>query len=152
MQSFPHSYTASASGEQEGFVTVQAADRPDIRTAPPPEFGGPDGEWSPEHLLVASVADCFILSFRAVARASRLEWESLECEVNGDLDRVDRVTRFTRLTMRPELVLPSDADAVKASRCLEKAKQACLITNSLNAEVILEPRVLGANASAGAAG
>ena len=38
-------------------------------------------------LLIAAVADCFILTFRAVARASRFEWISLGCTVDGVLDR-----------------------------------------------------------------
>jgi organic hydroperoxide reductase OsmC/OhrA len=31
------------------------------------QLGGPGGQWSPETLLVAAAAECFILTFRAVA-------------------------------------------------------------------------------------
>jgi hypothetical protein len=33
----------------------------------PREFDGRGNQWSPESLLAAALADCFVLSFRAVA-------------------------------------------------------------------------------------
>jgi organic hydroperoxide reductase OsmC/OhrA len=74
-----------------GTVLVTAGDLPDIATAPPPEFDGPSGIWSPETLLIASIADCFILTFRGVARAAHFEWEKLEAHVEGTLERAEKV-------------------------------------------------------------
>jgi len=141
MNPFPHQYDAGAAGGPAGPVRVSAAGRPDLDTDAPPEFGGPEGYWSPEHLFVASIADCFILSFRAVARASRLEWAELSCAVEATLERVDKVTRFTAVTLRPVLRLHAGQETDRAERCLNKAKEVCLITNSLNAEVTLQPSV-----------
>jgi organic hydroperoxide reductase OsmC/OhrA len=112
-----------------------------MSTMPPPEFGGPEGYWSPETLLAASVADCFILTFRAISRASKLEWSSLECDVQGTLDRVDGVTRFTRFDLKARLQVPSGTDADKAERILHKSEAACLITASLATENHLEALV-----------
>ncbi|MCS4505763.1 hypothetical protein KBTX_01901 [wastewater metagenome] len=141
MQSLPHHYLVRSSGEAEGTVAVSAEGLGTIPTAPPEEFGGPGGYWTPEHLFVASIADCFVLSFRAVARASRLEWRHLACDVDAELDRPDRALRFTRVTLRPRLEIADDGNRNAALRCLEKAERACLITNSLDCEVTLEPRV-----------
>jgi organic hydroperoxide reductase OsmC/OhrA len=87
-------------------------------TAGPAEFGGPGDVWSPETMLVGSVANCFILSFRAIARASRFEWVSLSCDVAGTLDKVERVTQFTRFDLRAELTIAPGADEKKAHRLL----------------------------------
>jgi organic hydroperoxide reductase OsmC/OhrA len=57
------------------------------------------GQWSPETLLVAAAVDCFVLTFRAIAAASKLPWERLSCNGEGTLDRVDGVTRFTALAL-----------------------------------------------------
>lgn len=141
MQSLPHHYRARSAGGMEGNVTVVANDLEAIPTAPPEEFGGPRGYWTPEHLFVASVADCFVLSFRAVARASRLEWRHLACDVDAELDRRDRALCFTRVTLRPQLEIVDEGARDAALRCLGKAERACLITNSLDCEVTLEPRV-----------
>ncbi len=77
MHPMPHHYAVSAKAEAESNVTISANGLDDLQSTPPPEFGGPEGYWSPEILLVASMADCFILTFKAVARASKLEWTSI---------------------------------------------------------------------------
>jgi organic hydroperoxide reductase OsmC/OhrA len=105
-----------------------------LSCAPPVEFGGPGDQWSPETLLVAAVADCFVLTFRAIARASKLPWKEVQCRAEGILDRVERSTRFTRLVLHAELLVVPGTDVEKAHRLLEKAEQTCLITNSLLAE------------------
>lgn len=72
MQSFPHHYTVAASALPEGDVSLNSGGLDPIYSAPPIEFGGQGNRWSPENLLVAAVADCFILSFRAIASVSQL--------------------------------------------------------------------------------
>lgn len=134
MQEYPHRYVVTAAGRSKGDVAVSADGVEAIDTAPPAEFGGPGDKWSPESLLVASVADCFVLSFRAVARASRLEWKHLECDVTGVLDKVDGITRFTGFEVDATLTIPPGTDESKAKRLMDKAEDICLITNSLNAE------------------
>ena len=109
-----------------------------LASAAPTEFGGPGDQWSPETLLVAAVADCFALSFRAIAKASKFEWAALECGVEGTLDRIENSTQFTAFTVRATLTIPPGADDARARKLLEKAEHACLITNSLKAAPILD--------------
>jgi len=134
IHALPHVYTAGAGGRPEGAVTLASKGLPEIATAPPPEFGGPGGVWSPETLLCASLADCFVLSFRAIARASKVDWSELACRVEGVLERVDGVTQFTRYTTFASLKVPSEDAVEKARRLLEKAEHVCLISNSLRGE------------------
>lgn len=142
MQALPHSYKVSASADAESLITLSSKNVDDITSAPPEEFGGPGDQWSPETLLVSAVSDCFILTFRAIARASKLPWTSLQCEVDGTLERVDGVTRFTAFHVQAKLVVPADVDISKANRLLEKAEKGCLITNSMIAESHLEAEVV----------
>ena len=142
MQDLPHHYHVNASAEAEGNITLKAEDLPQVVTAAPAEFGGPGDQWSPETLLVGAVVDCFILTFRAIARASKLEWTNLECSAEGVLDRVERVTRFTAFTVRATLTVPAGSDPDKARRLLEKAEGSCLVTRSMLAETHLEAEVI----------
>lgn len=142
MQSFPHHYRVKAAGGPEGAVNLDAEGVARIETTPPPEFGGPGGHWSPESLLVAAVADCFILSFRAIARASRFEWVSLDCQAEGTLESPERVTRFTGFALRARLVVPEGTRTELAEKLLHKAEATCLVTNSMTAEVTLETEVV----------
>ncbi len=131
MQDYPHHYRVAASAQHDSNVELASPGIASLESAAPAEFGGPGDRWSPETLLVAAVADCFVLSFKAVARASRLEWTSLSCSVEGTLDKVDGVTRFTEFRVHASLVVPEGVDVEHARRRLEKAEHVCLITNSL---------------------
>lgn len=142
MQELPHRYLVSANANSTGNVVLSSSGIADLESAPPVEFGGPGDHWSPETLLVAAIADCFVLSFRAVARASRFEWEALTCQVDGTLDKIDRATQFTRFDLTATLTIPPGSDAAKATQLLEKSEHVCLISNSLKAETHLEARVI----------
>lgn len=142
MHPYPHTYTVSAGAQTAGLVTVASPHLPDLQTAPPPEFDGPGGVWSPETLLCAAAADCFILTFRAVSRAARLEWLRLDCRVEGVLERVERVSQFTRFTTFADLIVPPQTDAGTARKLLEQAERGCLIANSLRGSRALEARVI----------
>ncbi len=141
MQDFPHHYKVAANAAPEGNVVLTSEGLADLASAAPAEFGGPGDEWSPETLLTAAVADCFILGFKAIARASRFSWNSLRCDVEGVLERIDHVTRFTEFHIRAELEIPADADEERAQLLLEKADATCLVTNSMSSTVHLDTRV-----------
>ena len=142
MHPYPHLYTVQSSAQTAGDVTLGSAGLPDLASAPPPEFDGPGGRWSPEHLLVAAVADCLILSFRGVARANKFEWHSLECSVEGTLDKVEGKTRFTRMAARATLRVPAGTDEAKAKQLLVRAEHVCLVSNSLVAERSIESTIV----------
>ncbi|MFZ8886373.1 MAG: OsmC family protein [Steroidobacteraceae bacterium] len=144
MHPFPHHYAVSIAAAPEGAVQIRGETLPEIHSTAPPEFGGPPGHWSPETLLTAAVVDCLVLGFRAVARASKLDWTSLEASTRGTLERVDGVTRFTRFDSSARLVVPAGTDPARARLLLEKAEKVCLILNSLSAERHLEVEVVTA--------
>lgn len=141
MQEFPHRYQATASAGPEENVTLESPGLGDLPSAAPAEFGGPGDQWSPETLLAAAVADCFILSFRAIARASKFEWISLSCNVEAILDKVEKVTQFTEFRETVVLEVPPGTDESKAMRLLERAERVCLITNSVTGTTHLEATV-----------
>jgi len=141
MQEFPHRYSVAAIAKEEGEVFIEGDRLPSLTSAPPVEFGGPGDRWSPETLLVAAVADCFVLTFRAIARASKLSWISLRCDVEGTLDQIGRVTQFTQFFVRASLRVPSETKEDQARRLLLRAEQSCLIGNSLKGASHLEAEI-----------
>lgn len=144
MKPYPHTYTVSARGAVTGVVPVASHGVADIQTAPPPEFDGPGDVWSPETLLVAAVANCFIFTFRAVARAAHFEWNELECQVEGVLERVSGVTQFSQFTTHAKLTVGASADTAKARELLERAEKGCLIANSLRGGRHLQAEIVKA--------
>lgn len=148
MHPFPHTYRVAATAGAKGTVSISAAGVPTITSAPPVEFDGPGDQWSPESLLCAAVADCFILTFRALANAAKLEWLKIECRVDGKLERIDGRSRFTHFVTHADLSVAIGTDVNRVKALLEKAELGCLIANSLSGERSLETQVLAINASA----
>ena len=142
MQDFPHYYrcVATANADQSR-VRISSNGLKDLSTDVPREFGGPGDQWSPEALLIAAVADCFVLTFRAMAAPSRVTWYALDCDATGTLERVDRATRFTEIQLAVRISVPDDMEEEKVLRVLKKAEETCLITNSLTATVTLNTNI-----------
>lgn len=141
MQDFPHHYKTTAAARHDSNVELTSPGLEALESAGPPEFGGPGDLWSPETLLSAAIADCFILSFRAIARASDFEWISLRCDVDAVLEKVEKVTQFTEIHETVVLEVPSGSDEAKAMRLLERAEHVCLITNSMTGTTHLDATV-----------
>lgn len=141
MQALPHHYRVDTSARPEGLLDNKSDEGASLNCAAPLPFGGPGGEWSPEHLLTAAVSSCFILTFRAIASASKLAWQELSCQVEGTLDKVERKMQFTGFTINASLLLDDEADRERAITALQKAEANCLVSNSLNCPIHLHTEI-----------
>ncbi|MEP4891298.1 MAG: OsmC family protein [Aliiglaciecola sp.] len=142
MQDFPHRYTVVAQGNVSGSLNAKCENLVDIPVAPPSQFGGPGDKWSPEDLFMASIANCFVLSFRAIARASKLEWHSIECSSAGELDKVDGKIQFTKVKSTIKLVIPATENKDNAERLLFKSDEKCLIRNSISCSTSIDCEIV----------
>lgn len=121
---------------------LRAAGLPTIEVAAPPEFKGTEGIWTPEHLYVASVNLCFMTTFLAIAELSKLEFANFTCKANGKLEKIEgQGFKMTEITLYPTLTIRHSRDVERASRILEKTEANCLISNSINTVVKLEPKI-----------
>lgn len=113
-----------------------------IEVATPPQFPkGMHGIWSPEHLYTASVGSCFMTTFLAVAENSKLEFSSFTCRATGKLDDVDGKLVMTEVSIQPEVTIKKLSQEGLAIRVLEKSEKACLISNSVKANIVMTPVV-----------
>jgi peroxiredoxin-like protein len=141
MKPLPHRYEVRIAGGPVGRATLASPGVPDLTTAAPADFGGPGDTWSPEQLLLAAVESCFVMTFRAIAQVSRIDFTSLAVDGEGIVDRADGGMRFTEIVLRPRLALPAGADRARVRRALEKAEKTCLVSASLSTPIRLEPEI-----------
>jgi organic hydroperoxide reductase OsmC/OhrA len=141
MASSPHEYKISTFGGPEGVLPVESPGLPTLQTHAPADFGGPGGYWSPETMLTGAVANCLILTFRALARGQELEWSNLEVNCTGTVDKTRDGLKFTRFDVDAVLTIGATADEAKARQVLENAKKHCLVTASLAAETHMNAKV-----------
>lgn len=138
--SFHFTSLAHWTGPRHGVVEGKNVE-PIITFSAPPEFQGESGVWTPEHFLTAAVATCFISTFEAVANYSKFPAKGLQVSVDGQLERVEGGYRFTRVTIKPVLTILKESDRERGIHLLEKAEKVCLISRSLNSEIVLVPQV-----------
>jgi organic hydroperoxide reductase OsmC/OhrA len=136
-KSYRYSTSVLWTGEKKGELT--ATGKPPVEVGTPPEFKGHEGIWSPEDLYVASVNVCILSTFLAYAGRAGIAFEKYESEAEGLLEFMDDQYVFTKIVVRPRIVLRPGEDQAKAEEILHKAERNCLISNSIRSEVVLEP-------------
>ena len=141
MKPLPHNYEVALSGAAVGYATASGCGLPDLTTAPPAEYDGPGDAWSPEHLLLAAISGCFVFTFRAVARASHLEFIDIDARTSGTVDRSDGTTRFTDILVRAAVTPAAGVDAAAVQRAIDKTAARCLVTASLLTPVRVEATI-----------
>lgn len=111
-----------------------------ITCATPPEFpSGIAGIWSPEHLYAASINSCYMATFLAIAENFKLPFTSFSCKTVCKLEVIEKRYQITEALLEPTVTLQDyESDKEKALAALERSKLACLVTNSMKTEVILQ--------------
>ncbi len=112
-----------------------------IEFAAPPEFHGENGKWTPEHFLVAGVVSCFVVTFRAIAELSKLEFLDLNVSAQGLLRRVQHGWHFAQITLLPVVTILRAEDRELALKALEKAEHSCLVARALSVPVVMEATI-----------
>lgn len=150
MKPLPHDYEVTLTGAAAGYATVSGAGLPDLTTAPPTEYDGPGDAWSPEHLLLAAISSCFLFTFRAVAKASHVEFLDLDAHTAGTVDKGAGTARFTDIVVRATVTTAGGTDAATVQRAIDKAATRCLVSSSLATPVRVEATIRGAAPAAAA--
>lgn len=130
---FPHHYAATVRRTDRARAALLAPPRPVLDGGAPPEFGGVDDVWSPEHLLLSAIGLCLETTFDALAARERVSFDSWRAHVEGVVDRTAAGLAFTSIRATVEITAPQDA-LEKVREVAHKARH-CLISSSLRVPV-----------------
>lgn len=122
---------------------VTAGARPALEVQPPPDFpAGDESSWSPEHLFLASIQSCTMLSFVAHCAHNGLEMVSYRSAATGSLARnAERRYAFQTVSM-VVFVRMAGGHATAARDLTEKAQRDCFISASTTADVSTDWRII----------
>lgn len=134
-------YTTKLTWADNRAGTLGSDSKPEFRVASPPEFKGEAGVWTPEDLYVASVEACTMTTFLAFAQREKLPLVSYESEAEGLLEFSDGTYRFTKIIVRPVIQVGDQEAVAAAGQIIHDAHVKCLIANSIETEVMVEPRI-----------
>ncbi|TMI66001.1 MAG: OsmC family peroxiredoxin [Bacteroidetes bacterium] len=127
--------------DKSGVVSLNSGKK-SFRVSTPPEFGGPEGDWSPEHLFLSSIISCFMSTYLVFVNKLKIENTGFECTATGQVEIIDGKYKFTFIHIYPKAFVANEPDIEKARIAMEKSKKYCLISNSINAEIVLHPEVV----------
>ncbi len=115
---------------------------PPIQIALPENLGGPGGSWSPDELFVSSAEACAMLTFFWLLKDKDVEVISYESEAEGvsHIDR-DGLFRFTKVTIRPTIIVKREEDIPKVEKAVKKLDDSCCVSNSLKSQVVIEAKI-----------
>ncbi len=124
-------------GERRTIASV--AGKPDLEVATPPEFkGGVEGVWSPEDLLVASIASCFTVTLVAIAERREVPLRTLDVSARGRVTRrSDGRVGFVEAVLEAALTTEPGYEQ-EAAEAAAAAERGCLVAVSLDFPVRLE--------------
>jgi len=137
-----HAYRVSAwwTSGRSGLVKSDSAPN-GIHFTAPAEFGGLEGRWTPEELLLASVASCYTTTLRAIAGAARFNFTDLQVEASGTVRKASSGYEFTQIVLRPNLMIASVEERDRALDLLQRAEKLCLVSRALGPTVTFEPQL-----------
>jgi organic hydroperoxide reductase OsmC/OhrA len=132
-------YRVGVEWEDGRVTTVTSPDKPDLTVATPPEFkNGVLGVWSPEDLLVASVASCYAVTLVAVAERRELPLHELHATGTGHLTMRDD-GRLGFVAIELTVRIATDAAVAEAmQRAAKHAERGCLVSMALDVPVHVE--------------
>lgn len=135
---FPHRYAVTLDHD-----TLAAGPRPPVPVGPPPEFGGDDTVWGPEHLLVGAALACLKTTFDAYARRERIAVHAWRGTATGVLAKGREGPVFTTLELEVELVT-DPGDEARARAVLDTAERSCIVSRALSAPVHVTSKITAA--------
>jgi organic hydroperoxide reductase OsmC/OhrA len=120
-------------------TSVSSPEKPKLEVATPPEFrGGRPGIWSPEDLLVASVASCYSVTLAAIAERREIPLYALNVSGTGHVTGRDD-GRFGFVAIELTASLQTDPGLLEAAESAARhAERACLISMALDIPVHVE--------------
>jgi organic hydroperoxide reductase OsmC/OhrA len=123
-------------------LQISSGKLPVIAGGAPPEFKGREGVWAPEHLFVASLNSCYMLTLLAIAEFSKIAIVSCSSSAKGKLEKITGSSyQVTEIVVKPRIVIASVNDLQRMPRILEKAKENCFVSNSIKSAIKIEPEV-----------
>jgi organic hydroperoxide reductase OsmC/OhrA len=126
---------ASAEGPR---VIVSAPSVQALGIATPPEFGsGITGVWSPEDLLVAAVAACFELTFKAIVKRRELSVDAIDVHANGRVGHVPQQgLGFLAVELHVQIETSAE-DGAAVEAAAYRAHEHCIVGRALAVPVAL---------------
>jgi organic hydroperoxide reductase OsmC/OhrA len=141
-QTGEHAYRVAAwwTSGQSGLAKCDSAPNA-IHFTAPTEFGGFEGRWTPEELLLAALAGCFTTTLRAISGSAQFDFADLQVDATGTIRKSQFGYDFSEIVIRPNLKIASSKEREYAFDLLKKAERLCLVSRTIDVPLRFEPQI-----------
>ncbi len=108
----------------------------------PAELEGMRGPLTPEDAFVGAANMCFQIVFEYVSRDLGMKLVEYKCKAIGDLQVVEGHKKFVKIVLYPEMRFEPGSKISNLDKAISTTKRKCLVTNSMDLEVEVVPKVL----------
>jgi organic hydroperoxide reductase OsmC/OhrA len=112
-----------------------------IQFTAPKNFGGLEGRWTPEELLLAAISGCFTTTFRIIVSKAESDFTDLEVEAAATMRKVQSGYMFTEIVLRALLKIADPEQVERAMDLLNRAARLCLVPRTLDMPLRFEPKM-----------
>ncbi|MBV9998393.1 MAG: OsmC family protein [Verrucomicrobia bacterium] len=134
--------TPSYSGYSRDHEISAPGKRLPVAGSSDPAFRGDVTRYNPEELLVSALSACHMLWVLHLCAEAGVTVLSYEDRANGAMvEMPDGGGQFTRVTLRPRMVITAESDLQKAELAHDRAHELCFLARSVNFPVYHEPEV-----------
>ena len=119
---------------------IRIAGKPVIMGSADPSFLGDETCHNPEDLLLASLSACHMLWYLHLGVVKGLTIIAYEDQATGIMQEDHSGGHFTNVTLHPHVTIADGDDQNIANALHAQAHQKCFIANSVNFEVLHQPR------------
>ena len=121
--------------------TVTAEGPPELLGSADRTFHGDRDRWNPEQLLLASLAQCHMLSYLHVCVDAGVVVTQYVDRTTGTMRTEGGGGRFTEVVLHPEVTVADETMVEAATEAHHRAHEQCFIANSVNFPVRHAPVV-----------
>jgi organic hydroperoxide reductase OsmC/OhrA len=136
-----HSYRVAAwwTSGRSGLAKSDSAPNA-IHFTAPKEFGGLEGRWTPEELLLAAVAGCFTTTVRSIS-GDQFDFTDLQVEASGTIRKSQFGYCFSEIVIQPTVKIACSEERERALDLLKKAERLCLVSRAIDVPLRFEPQI-----------
>ena len=130
-------YETSVDWKEGKTGETRCGEKPAIKVATPPEFGGPENIWTPEDLLTSAVATCIMTSALFFFERAKIQLRSYKSKATATMEKTPAGLAITRIAIAASIELDDMEQEAAVRKAMEQAEKSCPLSISLTCPVEL---------------
>ena len=130
-------YQTSITWKEGKLGEANCGNKPPIPVATPPEFGGPEGVWTPEDLLTSAIESCIMASALFFLTRGKIGFKSYTSSAVGHMEKGSTGLVFSKIVIEVSLELEDATQSEAAHKALVQAEKTCPLSNTVSCPVEL---------------